>query len=583
MRVKLLGGFKVSVGSRTVDQDTWRLRKAASLVKLLALSPGHHLHREQVMDLLWPDLGRKAASNNLRQALHALRRTLATSPTAGFRYLLSEDEQLVLCPLGQLWVDVEAFEAAAATARHTQDPAAYRAAIELYAGELLPGDRYEEWAEAPRRRLREMHLSLLLGLGRLREEHGEYDLAAEALRRALTEEPALEEAHAGLMRSYALAGSKGEALAQYGRLEEALSRELGTEPSASSRALREEISVGRFPPKYARPFGSSPEEPKGASKHNLPALRTSFVGREREMVEVKRDLAMTRLLTLTGAGGSGKTRLALEVARELVGAYPDGVWLVELAGLSEGALLPQAVAGALEVPERPGEPLTDTLAEVLRSREVLLVLDNCEHLVEAVARLVDKMLDSCPKLRILATSREALGVEGELRWAVPSLSVPEPQRAPSSEESEELEGYESVRLFVERARERDRAFSLGSRNARAVGEICRRLEGIPLALELAAARAGVLSVRQIAERLTDSLKLLTGGARTASTRQRTLKGALDWSHELASEPEQRVFRRLSTFAGDGPWRLQRRSVWERASRKEKSWTYSRNLWRSRSS
>src|SRR5829696_648757 len=147
------------------------------------------------------------------------------------------------------------------------------------------------------------------------------------------------------------------------------------------------------------------------------------------MVEVKRDLAMTRLLTLTGAGGSGKTRLTLEVARELVGAYPDGVWLVELAGLSEGALVPQALAGALEVPERPGEPLADTLAEVLRSREVLLVLDNCEHLVEAVARLVDKMLDSCARVRILATSREALGVEGELRWAVP-------QRAPSSEELE---------------------------------------------------------------------------------------------------------------------------------------------------
>ena len=292
--------------------------------------------------------------------------------------------------------------------------------------------------------------------------------------------------------------------------------------------------------------------PNSAPRHNLPAARSSFVGREREMLEVETELAMTRLLTLTGAGGSGKTRLALEVARDLVGAYPDGVWLIELAPLSEEALVPKAAAEALKVPERSAEPLADTLADVLRDRRLLLVLDNCEHLIEAAARLVDRLLDSCPWVRILATSREVLGVEGEARWPVPPLSAPDPQEGTSS--SEELEAYESVRLFVERARGRDPAFSLSQRNALAVAEICGRLEGIPLAIELAAARVGTLSLEQIAERLGGSLELLTRGGRTAVPRQRTLKETLDWSHDLLSEPEGVVFRRLSPFAGG--WTLE---------------------------
>ena len=287
-------------------------------------------------------------------------------------------------------------------------------------------------------------------------------------------------------------------------------------------------------------------------QHNLPAPRSSFVGREREIEEVKRELAMTRLLTLTGVGGSGKTRLALEVARDLVEAYPDGTWLVQLAPLSEEVLVPKAVAEALKVPERPGEPLSDTLSEALRDRQLLLILDNCEHLLEATARLVDLLLDSCPRLRILATSREGLGVEGEIRWVVPSLSVPEQGRRTLS--SEELEAYESVRLFVERARGRDPSLSLSPHNARAVAEICKRLEGIPLAIELAAARVGTLSLEQIAQRLEDSLKLLRGGSKTQMAKQRTLRGALDWSYELLSEDEKKLFKRLSVFAGG--WTLE---------------------------
>jgi predicted ATPase/DNA-binding CsgD family transcriptional regulator len=267
------------------------------------------------------------------------------------------------------------------------------------------------------------------------------------------------------------------------------------------------------------------------------------------MLEVKRELEMTRLLTLTGTGGSGKTRLALEVARDLLDTYADGVWLVELALLSEEDLVPKAVAEAVKVPERRDEPLIDTLTEGLGSRELLLVVDNCEHLLEATARLVDVLLDSCPRLRVLATSREGLGVEGEVRWPVPALNAPDPQYTSTVEE---LERLESARLFLARARTRDPSFAFTPGNAQAVAEICSKLEGIPLAIELAAARVGTLSLEQILERLEGSLDLLTHGGRTASPRQQTLRGTLDWSHDLLSEREQKVFRRFSVFVGGWP-------------------------------
>jgi DNA-binding SARP family transcriptional activator len=427
MRVWLLGGFQVSVGARRIEQSEWRLKKASALVKLLALAPGHRLHREQVMDLLWPDLGKKAASNNLRQVLHAARNAL--DPAQGSRYLSYQDELLMLCPKGDLLVDVDAFEEAAATAGRSADPAAYRAAIELYAGDLLPEDRYEAWAEERREQLRKTLLELLLELAGLYERSGDWEAAIQASRRVLEADPHREEAHVSLMRINALSGRSAEALTQYSALEETV-RQVGAEPSASSRALRDEIALGTFVAAPAEDREGYPlyETAHAAGNHNLPAPRDNFVGREREMVEIKRTLSMTRLLTLTGAGGSGKTRLSLEIARDLIGAYPEGVWLVELAPLLEGDLVAQEVAGALEISERPGEPLADTLVDVIGSRNLLVVLDNCEHLAEAAARLTDTLLSSCPHLRVLATSREPLGIPGEVLWRVPPLSYAGPDR-----------------------------------------------------------------------------------------------------------------------------------------------------------
>jgi DNA-binding SARP family transcriptional activator len=307
-RIKLLGGFRVWVGPGVIGEDEWRLKKAANLIKLLALAPGHRLHREQLMEALWPDLGTNAASNNLRRVLYSTRKTL--DPAVGSRYLASEEGWLALCPGGTLWVDVEAFEEAAATARREREPAAYRAAIELYAGELLPADRYEEWAEDRRQELRRLDLALLVELADIYEERGENGPAIEALTTVTAGEPAHEEAHAALMRLYALSGRQAEALRQYERLKEALSKELGVGPNASSRALREEIFSSSFPVKERRNRGIPPGDPASLGRHNLPAPRSSFVGREPELGNLKRDLAMTRLLTLTGAGGCGKTRLA---------------------------------------------------------------------------------------------------------------------------------------------------------------------------------------------------------------------------------------------------------------------------------
>jgi predicted ATPase/DNA-binding SARP family transcriptional activator/DNA-binding CsgD family transcriptional regulator len=553
MRVWLLGGFLVSVGARTIVDGEWRLRKAASLVKLLALAPDHRLHREQAMELLWPHLGRGAASNNLRQVLHGARRILGTMN--GSEFLASDGESLVLCPRSDLWVDADAFEDAATTARCAREPAAYRAAIDLYAGDLLPDDRYEAWAEDRREQLRQLYLAMLIGLAKLHEERDEYGPAIDALRKATDEEPTLEEAYAALMQLDALSGKPEQALTQYERLRSVLSRTLGQRPAEATVRLHDEIAAGRLtmtPPAGSHPQGEQPS----TGNHNLPAPRTSFVGREPEMVEIKRAFAMTRLLTLTGAGGSGKTRLAMELARALAGTYHDGARMAELAPLSEPGLVPQEVAGALDVQERPEEVLSDTLTDALRDKELLLVLDNCEHVVGEVARLVDALLGSCPRLRVLATSREPLYLSGEVNWAMPPLSLP-PEAKEETDGQPTADGLmrsEAVRLFVERARLRLPSFELTPQNAVAVASVCRKLDGIPLAIELATARMGTLAVEQVAQRLDVSLDVLKGASRSAAPRQRTLRATLDWSYDLLAGNERRLFGRLSVFSGG--WTLE---------------------------
>jgi predicted ATPase len=287
--------------------------------------------------------------------------------------------------------------------------------------------------------------------------------------------------------------------------------------------------------------------------NNLPLQLTSFVGREPEMTEIKRWLVSARLVTLTGAGGSGKTRLALEVAAQLLANYREGIWLVELASLSAPELVAQTVAAALGVRETPDYPPIEALTQFLRRRRLLLVLDNCEHVVDTTARLAELLLRSCPNITILATSREALNIPGEVNYHVLPLTVP-PQKGSRPFTPASLLGYEAVHLFVERAHHILPAFSLTKANALSVAQICRRLDGIPLAIELAAARLSMLTVEQIAARLEDAFTLLTSGSRTALPRHQTLWAVIDWSYALLSEAEQVLFRRLSIFAGG--WTLE---------------------------
>jgi predicted ATPase/class 3 adenylate cyclase len=280
--------------------------------------------------------------------------------------------------------------------------------------------------------------------------------------------------------------------------------------------------------------------------HNLPNQLSSFVGRAREIDELCGLLAGLRLLTLTGPGGIGKTRLALRVASAVQADYADGVWLVRLEALADPDLVPAAVASVLNVREMPGRALIETLADAIGARQLLLVLDNCEHVIQPCAELAEALLQTCPRLQLLTTSREPLGVAGEHAWRAPPLSVPESQ---STAVADPANQFDAVRLFVDRASAVRGGFILTDANAPAVAEVCRRLDGLPLAIELAAARVNALSVEQLAERVDDRLRLLTGGSRTALPRQQTLRAAIDWSYDLLSQPDRMLFRRLGVFGG----------------------------------
>ncbi|HUG33889.1 MAG TPA: adenylate/guanylate cyclase domain-containing protein, partial [Anaerolineales bacterium] len=288
-----------------------------------------------------------------------------------------------------------------------------------------------------------------------------------------------------------------------------------------------------------------------AYRHNLPAQLTSFIGREKEMAEIKQAIHEHRLVTLTGSGGTGKTRLSLQVAAELIDQFRDGVWFMELAPLTNPDLIPQTVLSAFGVREQQGRTATQILTDYVREKNLLLVMDNCEHLIKACAVLADAMLNTAPAITILATGREALGVKGEVTWHVPSLSLPDANHLPPLDQ---LSQYEAVELFIERALLAQPHFIVTKNNAPAIAQICSRLDGIPLAIELAASRVSALSADQIAARLDDRFRLLTGGARTSLPRHQTLRATIDWSYDLLSENEKILLRRLAVFVGG--WTLE---------------------------
>ncbi|HEV7562080.1 MAG TPA: BTAD domain-containing putative transcriptional regulator [Solirubrobacterales bacterium] len=547
--VSLLGAFSVTLGARAIADDGWRLRKAKTLIKLLSLAPERRLHADQATELLWPGRDPGSGRNNLHQAIFAARRALDSVGVDGRRYLELSEDLISFGPEQPVSIDVVAFETAAVSAREEGQAAGYRTALGFYRGELLPEDRYEEWSATRRDALHQLRLALGLELAEL-EAAGDGSAATALLREVLGEEPLYEPAHRALMRIYAGEGRRQEALAQYQELKRGLRREFEDEPDDETRRLyREMLTRSGAGPDAAEAEATA--EPEPATTGVLPKQLTSFIGRERELAEAAALLRSSRLLTLTGAGGCGKTRLALELAGERFGDFSDGVWPVELASLGEADLLGPAIAQAMDMRLASGRAAEIAIAAHIGEREQLLLLDNCEHLVGAVAHLVEALLRQCPRLTVLATSREPLRVPGEVTWRVPSLSLPQLSGDPDSPPALEAE---SVRLFSARAEQAAPGFEADGDNAAAIATLCHRLDGMPLAIELAAARVGLLTPAQIVERLDDSLDLLSAGSRTAMTRQQTLRATLAWSFDLLGADEQVLLRRLAAFAGSfGLW------------------------------
>ncbi|MBI1877002.1 MAG: AAA family ATPase, partial [Chloroflexi bacterium] len=546
----LLGLPRIELDDVPIQLDR---RKALALLIYLAMNPQPH-SRDALATLFWPGYDQTYARANLRRTLSALNQAL------GKKWLEVERESITLPRNDELWVDVAQFRSLLTACEAHGHPKSevcpacltpLSEAVALYHDDFLTHATQEA-----------------------------YKPALAYARRWLALNPLHEPAQRRLMQLYVQAGDPAAALRQYQECVRLLEKELGVAPSVETTELFEAIKAKRpssppvapaekpetrtiepdispenfFPAPLLQP---SPPMPP----HNLPLQLTSFIGREKEIAEVKRLLPPlslwekaqgVRLVTLTGAGGVGKTRLSLQVATELLDVFPNGVWLVELAALADPALVVQTVAAALGLREDMGRPMLDILIDHLRAKTALLILDNCEHLAEACAQLTEMLLHQCPNLRVLVSSREALGVPGERVYRVPSLSFPLPH--PPVSDLQSLVQYEATRLFIERAATALPGFSVTKDNASAIAQICYRLDGIPLAIELAAARIQMLRVEQIAMRLDDRFRLLTGGSRTALPRHQTLRALIDWSYDLLSEPERALLRRLSVFAGG--WTLE---------------------------
>ncbi|BDI28535.1 hypothetical protein CCAX7_005860 [Capsulimonas corticalis] len=542
LTLTLFGPMQILVGGQPIVR--LRSRKTLWLLALLVLRGGRPVERVWLAETLWPDIDPTRSLSSLRAILSDLRAALGAE---GARLRSTSGNTLSLDIAGAE-IDVLAFDAAVASGKI---PALERA-VALYQGTLLEGCG-EEWA-GQEQTAREQ--DCLRALGKLADAAmaaGDWAAAADYSQRAAVMDPWREEARRGWMEALARAGNVNAALQVYHEFARLLRDDSNMAPEEPTTALytrlRAEARGGAQARSAAADDGAKAALPAAAGR--LPHPLTELIGREDEREEVAARLRRSRLVTLTGPGGIGKTRLALAVAREVAPEFADGVWMVALEALTDGAHVAGQIAATLGMKETPNQALLEALTAHLRSKRLLLVLDNCEHVLAGSARAALHLLGECAGLRILATSREALGLADETAWVVPALTSPDPAHlpAPGTALLHVMAGYGSVQLFVERAQAVRNTFALTRDNALAVAQICARLEGIPLALELAAARVRGMTAEQLAERLDQDLTLLTGGNRTSAPRQQTLRAALDWSYAPLTEPERLLWERVSVFAG----------------------------------
>ncbi|MEV1004604.1 BTAD domain-containing putative transcriptional regulator [Nonomuraea sp. NPDC050202] len=518
--------------------------KVRALLAALLTARGQVVSADRLVDELWGDAPPANPTGALQTLVSRLRRVLARSGGQG---LVVHRALGYVLDVADEAVDAGRFSTLTTRARTAADPRE-RAELLTEALALWRGPAYadfidEDFARAAITRLEEQRLLAIEEQAEARLELSEHGLLAGELGDLTGRHPLRERLRAAHMRALYGAGRASEALDSYQDLRRRLEEELGLEPGPELAALQQEI-LRQAP--ALRAGSAAVSTPRRHT--NLPTPATALVGRSDSLDEVRGLIAAGRLVTLTGPGGVGKTRLAVEVASGLTGSHPDGVWLVELAAQTSATTddeLAEVVAATLEVRDdagrsRPSRTLLDRLSDVLRTQRLLLVLDNCEHIVEAAAGLAQALLRNAPGVRILATSQEPLNVSGEQVWPVPPLGLP----ADSSDQAV-LRASSAVRLFLDRAAAASPGFALTDGNARAIASICRRLDGLPLALELASTRVRVLDVNELAERLDDRFRLLTGGHRGAPARQQTLRAMIDWSWELLTSAEQAVLRRLA--------------------------------------
>jgi predicted ATPase/DNA-binding SARP family transcriptional activator len=529
----MLGSFEVRTDDGVLaDVPGTRLR---ALLIALALEPGRVVPKATLIDWIWGERPPFDAANALQRLVSRLRKALqdglVEGQTGGYRLTVEPEA-----------VDAVRFESLVRQARNTEDPRRVRLlreALALWRGAAMQEVDLQESAafDAAVTRLEGLRLTAMedrfeaeVGLG-----HG-VELLAE-LTDAVAAHPVRERLVAALMRALAAAGRDTEALLVYERTREALADALGVDPSPELSALHVALLRGEL--------GRREEN----RKTNVRAELTSFVGRDADVAAVRKLVAEYRLTTLIGPGGSGKTRLATETARTLLGDMPDGAWLVELAAIGADGDVAQATLAGLGLRDAllggaPNAELTDRLIAAIRDREALLILDNCEHVIEQAAAFAHRVLGECRRLRILATSREPLGITGEALWLVEPLALPEGDASPG-----EIESSPAVRLLRDRAGAVRKDLALDTGTLSTMVRVCRALDGMPLAIELAAARLRTMSIDQLANGLDDRFRLLTSGSRTAMPRHKTLRAVVDWSWELLTDAERMVLRRLSAFSG----------------------------------